>query len=164
MPVEILHADLGENTRHQVGTDAALDTCHGTQTATGRPSVAVGRAPRTAAEQPSASELFGSHGEAEVGLTGLDRQDHGAQSGGPGGTRVRHVVDGYAGLAHLLLQRLPKTGVAQKVAGSDDLDLPHRNVGVGQGRPGRLCSQAHHIRFGMFAELGHVDTENPYRL
>ena len=58
------------------------------------------------AEQAGAGELLDADGQAHVALAGLDGHDRGAQRGGTGGARVRHVVHGDAGLADLLLQLL----------------------------------------------------------
>ena len=103
--VAVLHADLREHARHRLGADAAVDRRDRAVAALRRPRVGV-LAARAAGEQARARELLDADREAHVALAGLHRHDRGAQRGRAGRARVGDVVDGDAGLADLLLERL----------------------------------------------------------
>jgi hypothetical protein len=158
--VEVLLPDLREHTRHGLGANAAVDRRDRAVPARRRPRVGVGLA-RPAREQARAGELLHPDREAVVGLTRLHRHDRGAEGGGAGGARVRHVVDGDAGLADLLLQLLAHAATAEQVAGGEDAHVLDGLSGVGERTRRGLRREVDAVLVGVLAELRHVDPENP---
>ena len=159
--VSVLHPDLGEDTGHRVGADTTVDRGDRAVPTVRAPLLVVGLA-RSAAQEPRAGELLDAHRQAGVDLSRLHRHDRGAQRGGAGGTRVRHVVDGDAGLADLLLQHLADgRGAAHEVARRDDADLTHGHAAVGERAHDRLRREVDGVLVRVLAELGHRDAEDP---
>ena len=159
--VPVFHADLGEDARHGFGADATVDRNH-RPVATGGgegPRVLFAAASR---QQSGSRELLHAEGQAHIGLARLDGHTGDAQSGGPGGTGVGHVVDGDAGLADLLLELLPDAGIGRhQVAGADHTDVLHLDPTIGQGPQNGLRGQVDQVLIGVLAELGHMDTQDP---
>ena len=158
--VPVLHADLGEDTRHGLGADAAVDGRHRAVATVRRPGLVVGRA-APSGQQAGAGELLHADGQTHVGLAGLDRHEGDAQGRGARGARVRHVVDRDPGLAQLLLEHLAGgRGRTHQVARPDDADVLHGHAAVGQRAVRRLEGQVDHVLVRVLAELRHVYAED----
>ena len=65
--VAVLHADLGEDARHGVRTDPAVDARYGAVAPRARPRLAVALA-RATCQETGPGELLDAHREAHVGL------------------------------------------------------------------------------------------------
>ena len=131
------------------------------EAAVGLPGIGVLLAGPTG-EQARTGQLLHADGETHVALAGTHGHDRGAQSGGARGAGVGHVVDGDARLADLLLQLLTDArGGVHEVPRGEHTHVAHGHPAVGQGAQRGLGGQVHHIGFRAFAELGHVDAEDP---
>ena len=160
--VAVLGADLGEDAGHRLGADPPVHRSDRAVAAFALPDVGVILLLSGAAEQPGTGELLDPDRQAVLHLAGLDGHDRGAQRSGSGRAGVGHVVDRDAGLADLLLQLLPDSGVGRhQVPGGDDADVGHRHAGIGE-RAGRgLGREVDSVFVGMLAEFGHPDAEDP---
>ncbi len=159
--VPVLHADLGEDARHDLGPDAPVDRSDRTVAAGGGedPRVVLAAAP---GQQAGARQLLDAEGQAHVGLAGLDGHERHPQGGRTRGARVGHVVDGDPGLAELLLQLLADAGAGgHEAAGGDHPHVGHGHPAVGQSTEDGLGGQVHHVLVRVLAEFGHVDPEDP---
>ena len=71
------------------------------------------------------------------------------------------VVDGDAGLADLLLERLAdRAALAHQVAGGEHADVLHRHAAVGQRGLRGLGGEVDGVEVGMLPELRHLDAED----
>ena len=158
--VAVLHADLREDAGHRVGADASVDRG---DRAVAAPAVSIPcRRGCRRRQQARTGELLDPDREAHVALAGLDRHDRRAQRRRAGRARVRDVVDGDAGLADLLLQRLADPEpAAHEVARGEHADVGHRRSGVGERALRGFSRQVDGVLVGALPELRHVDPEDP---
>ena len=144
--------------------DASVGGGDGAVATLRRPHLAVGLGRAAATEQAGAGELLDADGDAHVALAGLHRHDDRAQRRGAGGARVRHVVDGDAGLADLLLDLLADAARSHQVAGGHDAHLAHRDAAVGERAHGGFGGEVDDVLVGVLAELRHRDAQDVHVL
>ena len=118
--VGVPHPGLGENARHGLSAENAVDRRHGAVAT--RRLVDLGFVLGAAPQQAHLAHLLHANSQAHLGLPGLDGQIDSADGRGSGGARVSHVEHGDPGLPDLLLD-----------------PLTHARLGLEQ-RPG-----AHHV-------------------
>jgi len=128
--VSVFDPDLGEDARHRLRADPAVNRRHRSVPARRCPGVCV-LLLGPACQQTGARELLDTDSQAVVHLPGLDGHDGGAQSGGTGRAGIGDVVHGDAGLADLLLKLLADTGTrVHEVARGEHSDVSHRDARV----------------------------------